>query len=71
VGSAITEYLFNTAGQRVLQWNGATRTQLKGKYYWGSKPVAYYANSAAHFEHQDWLGTERVRTSYNGAVEGT
>jgi len=24
-----------------------------------------------HFEHQDWLGTERVRTFYNGGVEGT
>jgi RHS repeat-associated protein len=33
--------------------------------------VAYYANGAAHFEHQDWLGTERMRTTYNGGVEGS
>jgi RHS repeat-associated protein len=45
--------------------------------------VAYYTTAAssagagAHFEHQDWLGTERMRTSYNSgnnpayAVEGT
>jgi hypothetical protein len=32
--------------------------------------VAYYAGGATHFEHQDWLGTERMRTGYNGAVEG-
>jgi len=26
---------------------------------------------SAHFQHQDWMGTERARTTYNGAVEGT
>ena len=58
-------------GQRVSEWNGTTRAQFKGKYYWGAMPVAFYAGGAAHFEHQDWLGTERVRTSYNGGVEGS
>jgi RHS repeat-associated protein len=33
--------------------------------------VAYYSGGNAHFEHQDWLGTERVRTTYNGSVEGS
>jgi RHS repeat-associated protein len=45
--------------------------------------VAFYttaaspAGAAAHFEHQDWLGTERLRTTYNAngnptySVEGT
>jgi len=45
--------------------------QIKGKYYWGSQPVAYYSGGATHFEHQDWLGTERLRTTYNASVEGT
>jgi len=31
---------------------------------------AFYANGTASFEHQDWLGTERLRTTYNGGVEG-
>ena len=53
VGGATTEYVFNAAGQRVSEWNGATHAQLKGKYYWGGKPVAYYANGSTHFEHQD------------------
>jgi RHS repeat-associated protein len=78
-----TEFVFNANGQRVSEWNGSTRAQLKGKYYWGGTPVAYYTTAAssagagAHFEHQDWLGTERMRTSYNSgnnptyAVEGT
>jgi RHS repeat-associated protein len=71
-----TEFVFNANGQRVSEWNASTRAQLKGKYYWGATPVAYYTTAAsgsagAHFEHQDWLGTERMRTKYNGAPEGT
>jgi RHS repeat-associated protein len=67
---ATTEFVFNATGQRVSEWNGSTHAQLKGKYYWGSKPVAYYTagtGAATHFEHQDWMGTERVRTTYNSA----
>ena len=33
--------------------------------------MAFYASGAAHFQHQDWLGTERMRTAYNGGVEGS
>ncbi len=84
VGSGTpTEFVFNANGQRVSEWNASTHAQLKGKYYWGGTPVAFYtttassAGAAAHFEHQDWLGTERMRTNYNScnnptyAVEGT
>jgi RHS repeat-associated protein len=71
-GAGTTEFVFNAGGQRVSEWDGTTRAQLKGKYYWGSQPVAWYApGGAAHFEHQDWEGTERLRTAYNGGVEGT
>lgn len=63
------EYVFNAAGQRVSIWNAGIGGQLQGQYYWGTRPVAYYAGGATHFQHQDWVGTERMRTSYNGAVE--
>src|SRR5208283_5763009 len=73
--SATTEYVYNAAGQRVSEWN-TSQAQLKGHYYWGAKPVAYYTTAngggaAAHFEHQDWLGTERMRTTYSGGPEDT
>lgn len=71
VGTTITEFLFNSAGQRVSIWNGSNHSQIQGQYYWGMKPVAYYAGGATHFQHQDWLGSERLRTTYNGGVEGT
>jgi hypothetical protein len=41
VGSTTTEYVFNINGRRVSEWNGSTRAQLKGKYYWGSRPIAF------------------------------
>jgi RHS repeat-associated protein len=69
VASTSTEFVFNANGQRVSVWNGSTRAQIRGQYYWGSKPVAFYlAGDAAQFQHQDWLGTERMRTSYNSNV---
>ena len=71
VGSTTTEYVFNINGRRVSEWNGSTRAQLKGKYYWGSRPIAFYSGGSCHFEHQDWMDTARVRTSYSGSVEGT
>ncbi len=76
VGSAVTDFAYSASGQRVSEWNASTHTQLKGHYYWGAKPVAYYTTAsgggaAVHFEHQDWLGTERARTAYNGSVEGS
>jgi RHS repeat-associated protein len=72
VANGVTEEIvFNAAGQRVSIWNGSTQAQLRGQYYWGGAPVAYYDSTGTHFQHQDWLGTERARTSYNGGVEGT
>jgi RHS repeat-associated protein len=70
VGTTATEVVFNAGGQRVSEWNASTHVQIKGHYYWGGTPVAYYDPSATHFEHQDWLGTERMRTTSSGAVEG-
>ena len=61
VGTATTEFVFNGVpgdrsssagqnanGQRVSEWNAVGHAQLKGHYYWGGKPVAYY-DSATHF----------------------
>jgi RHS repeat-associated protein len=41
--------------------------------YYAGRPVAYWlaADGNIHFEHQDWLGTERVRTTKAGVLEGS
>lgn len=52
-------------------WDGnAPYGALRGHYYWGSMPIAYYT-SDTHFQHLDWLGTARLQTSYNGTAEAT
>jgi hypothetical protein len=68
-GNGTIQFVFNANGQRVSVWNGSTQTELRGQYYWGSQPVAFYAGGQTYFQHQDWLGTERLRTTYNGGVE--
>ena len=68
-GSSYQEYDFNLAGQRVSTWTGPT-TNVQGQYYAGGRVVAYYSDGATHFQHQDWLGTTRLRTTYSGSVEG-
>src|SRR6202012_1474871 len=72
VGTTTTEYLFNASGQRASVWNGTTRVAERGQYYWGGKPVGYYlAGGNTFFQHQDWLGTERLRTTYSGSAESS
>ncbi len=68
---ATTEFVFNQNGQRVSVWNASTGTVERDQYYWGNTPVAFTDASATHFQHQDWLGTERLRTTYNGSVESS
>jgi RHS repeat-associated protein len=45
--------------------------KAQAQTYWDAMPVAFFSNGSIHYQHQDWLGTERSRTGYNGAVEGT
>jgi hypothetical protein len=70
VGSTATEFVFNEAGKRVSIWNGSTQAQIQGQYYWGAKPVAFYASGVTNFQYQGWVGTESQNTSYNGYVLG-
>ena len=70
VGSTVDEFVYNAAGQRASIWNGNTKTVIQGQYYWGGKRVAYYNGGSLHFQHQDWMGTEHIRSSYNGGGDG-
>ena len=72
VGGSTTQFAYNVAGQRLSIWNTASPAgELREEYYVGNQRVAYFANNMLHFQHQDWTGTERMRTTFNGAVEGT
>ena len=64
------EFVFNLNGQRVSYWDPVAG-EIQAQTYWGSTPVEFNEAGTAHFQHQDWLGTERVRTTYTGAIEST
>jgi RHS repeat-associated protein len=65
-------YSFDLNSRRSTAWNnsgGLDSTQ----YYAGNNPVAYWlaAGGNIHFQYQDWLGTERLRATATGSVEGS
>ena len=67
--SGTNEYLFDYAGRRTSTWIVSNNFGSEGRIFWDGKQIAYRAyDGNTYFEHQDWLGTERMRTSYTGAV---
>ncbi len=70
--SGTQEFDFNAAGQRATVWDGSGNL-VSAQYYAAGQPFAYYLAADGHvrFRHQDWIGTERFRTTYTGSVEGT
>jgi RHS repeat-associated protein len=69
----VERYGFDLSGRRATTWQDGTGALESAQYYAGSNRLAYWlaADGNIHFEHQDWLGTERVRTSATGAVESS
>jgi RHS repeat-associated protein len=63
------EFVLNPVGQRASYWDPVAGYEVQGQAYWGAAPVEYYQAGYAHFQHQNWMGTERARTTYTSAVE--
>jgi RHS repeat-associated protein len=62
------EFVWDIFGRRVSNWAAASRGFVESNAYTDSSPVALRIVGQTQFEHQNWLGTERVRTTYNGGV---
>jgi RHS repeat-associated protein len=70
-GSTANEFLVDFAGRQISTWNAATNSGNEGRIYWDGKQIAYRAaDGTTYFEHQDYLGTERVRTNAAGSEVG-
>ncbi len=70
--SGTTEYIFDYAGRRISSWLASNNFGIEGRIYWDGMPIAFHSwNNYIFFQHQDWLGTERVRTDYAGAIADT
>jgi hypothetical protein len=71
-GGATTEYVFDYNGRRVSSWAEPSNAGNEGRIYWDGLPLAYRADDGTtYFQHEDYLGTERMRTSDTGAVAAT
>lgn len=73
VAGTIERYGYDLSGRRAITWNGGGPFLKAVQYYAGDSPIAYWtaSDSHIHFQHQDWLGTEKIRTSNTGATEAT
>jgi RHS repeat-associated protein len=62
------EFVWDVFGRRVSNWAAASHGFVESNAYTDSAPIAFRIGGQTEFEHQNWLGTERVRTTYNGGV---
>jgi RHS repeat-associated protein len=70
--SATTEYIYDYAGRRISSWVSPNNTGNEGRIYWDGQLVAHRSfEGLTYFDHQDTLGTDRIRTNYGGWVAAT
>jgi RHS repeat-associated protein len=70
--SATNEYVYDPMGRRVSTWLSPNNYGSEGRIYWGGQQIAYRSvDGTTYFDHQDMLGTERMRTTYSGGVGST
>ena len=72
VGSTATEYTYDYAGRRISSWLSPNNSGIEGRIYWDGQQFGYRSqDGTTYFDHQDTLGTERIRTNYGGTVGST
>ena len=65
--SATNEFAYDYAGRRVSTWLSPNNYGSEGRIYWDGQQIGYRStDGTTYFEHQDTLGTERMRTNYGG-----
>ena len=62
------EFVWDIFGRRVSTWVAGSHAFLQSYAYTDSGPIAIRGSGLRLYESQNWLGTERVRTTYNGAI---
>ena len=69
--SGTLDYLYDYAGRRISSWTSGTVAN-EGRIYWDGSQFAFRPlDGTTYFDHQDTLGTERMRTNYAGGVGST
>lgn len=62
------DYVYDLEGNAIALFNKANGGWWWGEVFAGGRHLATYYNNTTYFDHVDWLGTERVRTTIIGAV---
>lgn len=70
-GDGTYEFTFDKDGQRVATWNPQGFGLDSADAYWDGTPLAFWSGVGLIYEHQDWLGTERFRTSASGQFQSS
>ena len=65
VGGVGLNYLYDLAGREVTRVD-TQAAWVSGEVYAGAQHLATYGGSTTTFDHADWLGTERYRTTAAG-----
>ncbi len=65
-GGTTYEYLFDLNGNAISEITTAG-TWHRGEI-WGGRHLATYVNGTTYFNHEDWEGTERVRSDMSGVL---
>ena len=63
-GSTVS-YLYDLAGHQISEIN-SSGWDNRDEIFAGSRHLATYNNGTTYFSHEDWLGTERARSNYQG-----
>ncbi|HTW46259.1 MAG TPA: hypothetical protein VMD58_11985 [Acidobacteriaceae bacterium] len=72
VNGATYEFLYDAFGKRMSSWIQPQNIGQFGRIYWDGQQIAFNSSDATtYFDHQDWLGTTRLRTDYDGNVAAT
>src|SRR5262249_48329770 len=67
VSGVSTDFLYDLGIQVVAEMNSSGGWN-RGEIFGGGRHIATYANSTTYFNHSDWLGSERSRTTLSGTV---
>jgi RHS repeat-associated protein len=68
-GNGTNEYLYDAAGKRISTWVASSNFGSEGRIYWGDQQLGFRSSDGTtYFDHQDWTGTERVRTNFAGSA---
>lgn len=68
--SGSVEYSYDAMGRRISAWQASSNFGIEARMYWGMSQIAF-RNGPTYFDHQNYLGTERLRTDSVGAVATT